>query len=178
MPVAEIAVGAAVDARWYVLWTRSHCEPLVHQQLVARGFRLFNPQLSRWSRRGEQRHLIQEPMFPGYIFLHHALDKESDVEVRKARGLVTILGDSWERRAVVPDAEINAIRRLVQSGETAVPHAYLKEGQRVRITRGPMTDVEGILVRHHPRKGLLVLSVDMLRKSVAVEIDCTWVTAA
>ena len=179
MPVGEIEVGSvAVGARWYVLWTRSHCESLVQQQLVARGFRPFNPRLSRWSRRGEQRHLVQAPMFPGYLFLHHALDKESDVEVRKTRGLVTILGDSWEQRAVVPDAEIDAIRRLVQSGETAVPYPYLKEGQRVRITRGPMSDVEGILVRHNFRKGLLVLSVDLLHKSVAVEIDCTWVTAA
>jgi transcription antitermination factor NusG len=78
----------------------------------------------------------------------------------------------------VPDAEIDAIQRLGQSGRVAVPHPYLKEGQRVRITRGPMTDVEGFLVRHDARKGLLVLSVNLVRASVAVEVDVTMVTAA
>jgi transcription antitermination factor NusG len=112
-------------------------------------------------------------MFPGYVFLHHALDKWSDVKVRKARGLVAILGDSWERRAVVSDAEIEALQRLVAAHLPAVPHAFLREGQRVRFTQGPLADVEDILLRTKPGKGLLVLSVDLLRGSVAVEVDCT-----
>jgi transcription antitermination factor NusG len=53
------------------------------------------------------------------------------------------------------------------------PHPYLKEGQRVRIVRGPMADVEGVLQRVKDSKGFLVLSVDMLQRSVAVEVDCT-----
>ena len=187
MPIAELAQQSEMSAtrlapptggeRWYVLWTRSHCEQLVHDQLTARGFRLFLPRLEVWSRRGGERRLIQVPMFAGYLFLHHALDKESDVEVRTARGLVTILGDSWEQRAVVPDAEIMALQRLTGSGLPAFVHPYLKTGQRVRITRGPMTDVEGILVRTDSRKGLLVLSVELLNRSVAVAVDCTMVTA-
>ena len=164
--------------RWYVLWTRSHCEQLVYDQLAAHGFRLFLPRLETWSRRGGERRLIQVPMFTGYLFLHHALDKYSDVEVRKARGLVNILGESWEQRAVVPDAEIEALQRLTGSGLPAFTHPYLKTGQRVRITRGPMTGVEGILVRSNPRKGLLVLSIELLARSVAVAVDCTMVTAA
>lgn len=165
-------------AEWYALWTQSHCEQLVHDQLAARGFRVFLPRLEAWSRRAGQQHRIQTPMFPGYLFLHHALDKASDVEVRKARGLVTILGESWERRAVIPAAEVEAIQRLVGSGLPASSHPYLREGQKVRITRGPMADVEGILVRGNSRKGLVVLSITMLRGSVAVEVDCTLVTAA
>src|SRR2546428_7976190 len=93
---------------WHVLWTRSNCETLVSDQLAAKGFRVFLPTLEVWSRRGGVRQRHRVAMFPGYVFLHHALDKWSDVEVRKARGLVMILGDSWERRAVVPAAEIEA----------------------------------------------------------------------
>jgi len=112
-------------------------------------------------------------MFPGYLFLHDALDKHSDVEVRKARGLVSILGEPWDQRAVVPKEEIEAIRRVVSARLPVLLHPYLKEGQRVRILRGPMADVEGILVRTKPNKGLLVLSVELLQRSVAVEVDCT-----
>jgi transcription antitermination factor NusG len=117
-------------------------------------------------------------MFPGYLFLRHALNKESDVEVRKARGLVAILGDRWDRRAVVPDGEVDAVRTLARTALPTVAYPYLREGQRVRVTRGPLTDVEGILVRTKPQRGLLVLSVHLVHSSVAVEIDCTSVTPA
>jgi transcription antitermination factor NusG len=58
------------------------------------------------------------------------------------------------------------------------PHPYLKEGRRVRITHGPLTGVEGILVQSKPGKGLLVLSVELLQRSVAVEVACSAVVAA
>ena len=138
-------------------------------------YSIFLPTLDVWTRRGGERGMTRVPMFPGYVFLHHALDKWSDVEVRKARGLVAILGESWERRAEVPPAEVDAIRRVTAARLPAMAHPYLREGQRVRIVEGPMTDVEGILVRTKPGKGLLVVSVELLRRSVAVVIDCTLV---
>ena len=79
---------------------------------------------------------------------------------------------------MVPDPEIDALCALTRSGLAATHHPYLREGQRVRIVRGPMTDVEGILVRNDHNKGLLVLSVELVRRSVAVEIDCTMVRPA
>jgi len=59
-----------------------------------------------------------------------------------------------------------------------MPHPYLRDGERVRILRGPLADVEGILVRTKPNKGLIVLRVALLQRSVAVEVDCTLVTPA
>ncbi|HEV8614522.1 MAG TPA: transcription termination/antitermination NusG family protein [Methylomirabilota bacterium] len=164
---------AVMDARWFVLWTKSHCEQLVHDQLVTKGFRTFLPTIEVWSRRADLRRRIRVPMFPGYLFLHDALDKYRDVEVRKARGLVTILGEGWDRRAVLPARDVEAIRRVVDARAPARPHPYLKVGHRVRIVRGPMTDVEGILLRVNDNKGLLVISVELLNRSVAVEVDCT-----
>ena len=165
-------------ARWHVLWTRSHCEQQVHDQLAERGFHLFLPKIEVWSRRGGLRHLIRIPMFPGYLFLRDALERQAYIEVRKARGLVGVMGERWDRLAAIPEREIEAIRALCGSGLAALPHPYLKEGQRVRIAHGPLAGVEGILVRSRPDRGLLVLSVDLLRRSVAVEIDCTSVAAA
>jgi len=171
----DAPAGVAAAPAWHVLWTRSHCESLVAEQLTAKGFRTFLPTLEVWARRAGERRRRRVPMFPGYVFLRHALDKWSDVEVRKARGLVTILGDTWDRRAVLPEREVAAIERLVDSRLPAMAHVHLREGQRVRIARGPMEDVEGILVRTKPGKGLLVLSIELLHRSVAVEIDCTLV---
>lgn len=131
-----------------------------------------------WSQRAGKRHLIAVPMFPGYLFLRHVMDKTSYIDVRKARGLVRILGERWDRLSIVPDAEIEAIHTVVAASLPVMPHPYLREGQRVRITEGPLRGVEGILVQSKPSKGLLILSVDLLHRSVAVEIDGSGVTAA
>jgi transcription termination/antitermination protein NusG len=186
-PEFDRAVGdgepAAISSRqalpqWYALYTRSHCEQLVYEQLVARGFSAFLPKIAVWSRRGGIRHRIAIPMFSSYLFLHHGMDKYSLIEVYKARGLVRILGERWDRLSIVPEAEIDAIQRVLCTNLPVVPHPYLHEGMRVRITQGPLNGVEGILVQSKPNKGLLVLSIDLLRRSIAVEVDETVVGVA
>jgi transcription antitermination factor NusG len=150
---------------------------MVHDQLADRGFALFLPTLDVWVRRNGMRRRATVPMFPGYLFLNHAIDQASYVEVAKARGLVRILGDSWDSLAVVPDVEIDAIRRIHSSGVPVASHPYLRVGERVRIARGLLEGVEGILVRTNPEKGLVVVSVHLLQRSVAVQIDCALVAS-
>jgi transcription termination/antitermination protein NusG len=91
---------------------------------------------------------------------------------------VRLLGERWDHLEAIPDSEIAAIQKLVGSELPTFPYPYLREGQRVRITDGPLADVEGILVRGNPKKGLLVVSVELLRRSVAVHLDCTMLEAA
>ena len=164
--------------QWYALYTRSHCEQLVYEQLAARGFSVFLPKLDVWSRRGGVRHRISMPMFPSYLFMHHIMDKIGFIDVSKARGLVRVLGERWDRLSPVPESEINAIQRVLQAELPVAPHPYLREGQRVRIRHGPLSGVEGILVQSKLSKGLLVLSIDLLRRSIAVEVDATAVVIA
>ena len=71
-----------------------------------------------------------------------------------------------------------AAKQALRADLPVLPHPFLAAGQRVRIARGPLTDVEGFFVRAKPAKGLLVISIDMLHRSVAVEVDCTFVEAA
>jgi transcription antitermination factor NusG len=160
---------------WYVLWTKSHCEPQVCDQLAPQGFELFLPMMDVWSRRNGMRYHSAVPMFPGYVFLHHAMDEVSYIAVRKARGLVSVLGRSWDRPAVVPDREIEAIRKVHDARVPVLPHPYLREGQRVRLTAGLLAGAEGVLLRTKPNKGLLVVSIGLLQRSVAVEVDTTLV---
>jgi len=150
----------------------------VYDQLTVKGFSLFLPKMEVWSRRGGLRHRILVPMFPSYLFLHHAMDKVSFIEVNKARGLVRILGERWDRLSVVPDTEIEAMQKVLTAHLPVLPHPYLREGQRVRVMHGPLAGVEGILMRIKPAKGLLVLSIELLQRSIAVEVDATLVGAA
>ena len=80
---------AAMPPQWFAAWTRSHCEQLVHDQLIGKRFHAFLPTIKTWSRRAGVRHLIPVPMFPGYVFIRHSMDKTSHVEVLKTRGIGT-----------------------------------------------------------------------------------------
>jgi len=167
----------ADSAQWFVAWTHSNSERLVHDQLAGRGFDTFLPMLKTWSRRRGTRSMIDVPMFPGYVFVRHAIDRRSHAEILKARGIVRLLGARWDQLASVSDREVDAIRRMAGAPMPVMPHTFLREGQRVRIASGPLDGVEGILVSTRPQKGLLVVSIELLQRSVAVEVDCTQVAA-
>jgi transcriptional antiterminator NusG len=166
---------AQIGAQWFVLWTHSNNERLVDEQLAAKGFETFLPMITAWSRRGGVQSSITVPMFPGYVFVHHPIDKRSHVEMLKARGVVRILGERWDRPASVDDAEIAAIRRVAAAKVPVFPHPYLTHGQQVRIHDGALAGLEGILISTKPQKGLLVVSVELLQRSVAVEVEWTQV---
>jgi transcription antitermination factor NusG len=163
--------------RWFALWTNSHCEQLVYESLTARGFRAFLPWMRDWSRRAGVRRLIQRPMFPGYLFVHEEMDKRNYIDIARTRGLVRILGERWDSLEPIDDGEIDSIRRFASADVPVMPHAYLREGQRVRITEGPLCGTEGFFRRRKPNRGLLVISIDLLQRSVSVEIDCDAVEA-
>jgi len=178
LPTACCQLGEVREPKWHVLWTLRDAEKLVHDHLTDRGFHAFLPMIDVWSRRRGLRQRVRVPMFPTYLFLQHTMDKASYHEVAKTRRLVKVLGDGWDRLAVVPDSEIEAIQKIHSSNLPARPHVYLPEGDRVRITQGLLAGVEGILVRSKPQKGLLVVSIELLRRAIAVEIDGTAIVPA
>lgn len=176
---AHLFDAAVVRVGWHVLWTRSNFERIVAGELEAKGYEVFLPMVTQWTNDGRGgRRRVQVPMFRGYLFLRHAVDKDAYIDISKSRGLVSILGARWDRLAYVPDREVESIRLAVQSRLPALPYPYLTEGDRVRLTRGSLAGAEGILVKNEAENGLLVISVNLLRRSVAVEVDCTQVVPA
>ena len=160
---------------WHVLWTRSNSERLVKEQLVAKDYEVFLPMNDQWSMRSaraRKQPVRRVPMFKGYLFLRHRIDRRAFLDISNTKGLVHILGTRWDRLAQVPDEELESIKRAAESHEPLLPYPYLKAGSRVRIIRGTLTNTQGILVRTELAKGLLVISVDLLQRSVAVRVSC------
>lgn len=164
--------------RWHVLWTRSNCERSVYEQLLAKGYDVLLPATHKWSRNKRVQCLYCAPLFPGYLFVRHAIDKFSYLEISGVRGVVKILGERWDRLATIPEPQMEAIRKIQESELPRMPHTYLREGQTVRVTTGPLANVRGILVESEPRCGLLVLSVELLAQSVAVKVNYSQVVPA
>jgi transcription antitermination factor NusG len=161
---------------WYAVWTRSHCERLVQDQLAARGFAAFLPEIGVWSKRQGRLHVVPAPMFPGYLFVRDRMDKHAYIEMLKVRGLVRILEDGWSRLTPVPTHEVEAVERVLQAKMPVFRHGNLNQGDRVRVTDGPLTGVEGAYVEDKPGTGRLVVSIGLLGRGIAVEIDGTSVT--
>jgi transcription antitermination factor NusG len=152
-----------------VLYTRHQHEKTVADMLSAKGFNVFLPVYESLRRWNDRKKLITLPLFPCYVFVEGGLDRR--LQVVTTPGIHTILFYG-ERVAIVPEAEIEAIRRAVEGDFRVEPHPFLKCGERVRVTRGSLEGIEGILLR---KKNVyrLVLSVAMMAQSVAVEIDAT-----
>lgn len=152
---------------WYAVRTRSRQEGVVSRHLRALGLEEFLPLYQvrrRWSDRVK---LVDVPLLSGYVFCR--FDVQHPVPVLAAPGVVHVVGFDG-KLAVVPEPEVEAVRKLVANRLVASPCPYLKEGMAVRIRSGPMKGVEGILERIKNRY-CLVLSVHMLQRSVLVEID-------
>jgi transcriptional antiterminator NusG len=156
---------------WYAVWLRSHYEQLVTQQLSAKGFQTFLPEVRSWSRRSGSARAIRMPLFPGYLFVRETLHKARYLDLLKVSGVVRVLEDGWSRLTPVPDDEIEAIQQIVSADVMVFPHAHLRRGQHVRVLDGPLAGLEGMFVHDKPSKGRLVVSVNMLGRSIAVEMD-------
>jgi transcription antitermination factor NusG len=170
MPTSQnIDVGTHEASPWWVLYTRHQHEKTVAEILSAKDFEVFLPLYESVRRWKDRKKLLTLPLFPCYVFVRGGLDRR--LQVVTTPGIHTILFHG-EKVAIVPEAEIEAIRRAVEGSFRVEPHPFLKCGERVRVTRGSLEGVEGILIR---KKNLyrLVLSVDMMAQSVAVEIDAT-----
>ena len=165
------------EGSWYAVWTHSHCENLVRQQLAAKGFHPFLPEMQTWSKRLGSMRLIRTPMFPGYLFVQEALNRKRYVELLQVRGIVRILEHGWDKLTPIPDDEIDAIQRIVRADVPVLPCVHLRQGDRVRVREGALMGLEGIFLQDKPTKGRLVVSVTMLGRSVAVEVECTAIEA-
>lgn len=164
---------AYVQPRWYAAYTRANHERRVADQLAERGVENFLPQYESVRKWKDRRVRLQMPLFPGYVFVHLAL--QSRLRVLQVPGVACLVGFGGKPVAV-PKEEFARIRGFLTQGLRAEPHPYLNVGRKVRLTNGPLAGTQGILLR---RKGnfRLVISIELIQRAVAVDVDAADVEA-
>jgi transcription antitermination factor NusG len=167
---------AVEEACWFVVHVRSRHEFSVKERLVKSAVETFLPVVDRLSRWKDRKKLISFPLFPGYLFVKLRRNNNEKLAVLKTPGVVRFIGQTPGEPEPVPEDQILSLRRLVDSKENLDPYPFMKEGNRVKIKSGPLAGVEGILVQ---RKGMhyLVLSVDILRQGVSIQVEAASVEA-
>lgn len=168
------ATHAAAADLWYGIRTKSKCEKVAATSLTHKGYVSFLPCYRRRHRWTDRVTEIESPLFPGYVFCRFNVLKR--LPILTTPGVVSVVGIGKQPLAI-PDHEITAIETILRSELFAEPWPYLREGERVRIDRGPLNGLEGIVVKKTRDEWRIVVSVTLLQRSVAAEIDRDWIRA-
>jgi transcription antitermination factor NusG len=153
-------------AAWYAVYTYPRHEKTVTEQLEWKSVEVFLPTFGAERAWKDRKARLQLPLFPGYVFTRIPLSER--VKVLATPGVVRILSFNG-MPAAIADSEIEAVRICLERGGTLEKHPFLKVGERVRVLKGAFEGLEGIVTRH--KNGCkLVVSIDLIRQSVALEI--------
>ena len=170
MPATErTATGLTGDSAWWAVYTRHQHEKALADMLCLKGFEVFLPLYESARRWKDRVKLLSLPLFPCYLFVRASPVASCTFVTTPGVHMILHRG---QQIAIIPESEIEAIQRAVSGPCLVEPHPYLKCGMQVRVKWGPLEGVQGILIR---KKNMfrLILSVDMLAQSVAVEVNAS-----
>jgi transcription antitermination factor NusG len=155
------------ESPWYAIYTRHQHEKMVAQILTSKGFNTFLPLYATTHKWKDRTKALSLPLFPCYVFLKG--DIERRLQIVTTPGIFGLVS-SGGQPAAIPNVEIEAIQRVIESGTRVEAHPFLKCGNRVRVKCGPLAGIEGILVR---KKSVsrLVLTVEILGTAAAIEVS-------
>ena len=174
MPILEEVQVQDSTLTWHVLHTQYQHEKNVARALVGKGFEVLLPLYTTVRRWKDRKKLLSLPLFPCYVFVQSPPDRW--LPILSTPGVHTVVSFGGTP-SIVPYSEIEAVRRISEGPLKAEPHPFLQCGDRVRLIEGPLQGLEGLLVRKKSLWKFLV-SVEMLQRSVAVEVDSSMVERA
>ncbi|MGI8960322.1 MAG: UpxY family transcription antiterminator [Bryobacteraceae bacterium] len=155
---------------WYGLRTKSKHEHVTARALAGQGYESYVPMHHRrrqWSDRVVD---SEQPLFSGYVFCR--FDTQQRQPIATTVGVVSVVSFG-NGPVAIADSEIEAVQTLLRSGVAAQTCPFICEGQQVRINRGALEGLQGILVQNKS-EWRVVVSVTMLQRSISVEVDREW----
>jgi len=161
---------------WYALHTRCRHEKLVARRLSERGVESFLPTVTEVHRWSDRKKSVELPLFSSYVFARFVPKRDERLRMLRVEGVLGLVGGGGEG-APIPDEQIDAVRVLVEKELPWSPCPFLKIGQRVRIRGGALDGLEGMLTAKNGNH-TLVISVDVLQRSLAVRVEGYRVEAA
>ena len=156
--------------KWYAVHTRSRFEQKVYDGLAGKSVEAFLPKILVMSRRKDRRKKILIPLLPGYVFVRFEMDPEAYWEIIKTVGVVRMVG-FMGKPVSAREEEIQSLMILNGTDRTVHNRTYMKSGDRVMIMDGPLKGLVGFYLRHKGQSDKVVVSVELLQRSLEVEIE-------
>lgn len=170
MMVTHPSTICSESPRWYALHTRSRFEQKVYEGLCGKSFEAFYPKVQVMSRRKDRRKKILIPMLPGYVFVRSLMVPENYHQIIKTVGVVRMISFRGEP-IPAEDQEIHSLMILDGTDRTVQNRAFMRKGERVMIMEGPLKGLVGFYLRHKGKSDKVVVSVELLQRSLEVEIE-------
>ena len=156
--------------RWYAVHTKSRFEQKVHDGILGKSIEVFLPKVQAMSRRKDRKKKILIPVLPGYVFVCTDLHPEEYLSILQTVGVVRLIG--FQGKPVpARDDEINSLMILNGTDRTVQNREYMSKGDMIKIMDGPLKGLMGYYIYHKGGNGKVVVSVELLQRSVEVEVE-------
>ncbi len=163
--------GEHEELKWYAVYCRSRHERQVHERLKLKGIDSWVADYATRVQWGKRMRKTRKNLLPGYILVHAAMDARNYLTVLQTEGAVMFVGKRWPHLSVVPDVQVHNLQRLLMQGECMIREvSYLTVGEWVRVVAGPLQGLVGKITRLSRNKTSVIVSIDLLQRSVAVEL--------
>ncbi|MEO0226355.1 MAG: UpxY family transcription antiterminator [candidate division WOR-3 bacterium] len=155
--------------QWFAVYTLNRHERRVEQQLRSIGVDTFLPEINVVSGRWDRHKIIQKPLFPGYLFVNIIPEPQAFLKILKRPSVCYILGINGQP-IPIPSEEIESIKILLANNRDLCHYPFLKKGDRVRVVSGALKGAVGFLISNTSKKRRLVVSIELMRRSVVAEL--------
>jgi transcription antitermination factor NusG len=157
------------NSRWFAVWTRSRQERVAAAMLSTLGVEHYLPMTTETRQWSDRLKAIETPLFPGYLFVRMNLNRDSRLQVLKVAGVADFVGNH-SGPLPVPDQQIEGVRAVINHHlEYSLSQQWVP-GDLVRVIRGPLAGIEGVLLRSNTSTQLLI-SIEMIHRCIAVKVS-------
>jgi transcription antitermination factor NusG len=173
--ISNLPLAERFDAAWYSVQTGYRTEARVSRDLTAKGFETYLPLLREVHQWTDRRKAVEVPAFGGYLFVRYEPSLRNRIKVLETGGVVRLLGGN-HTPCPIPDFEIEAVRRALNSGVECSKWEHLTPGSSVRVVRGPLSGVRGTLVRVK-NSFRIVVAISVFSQAISAELGLNDVEA-
>ncbi|MCG3118292.1 MAG: Transcription antitermination protein RfaH [bacterium] len=162
------------DKHWYALYCKSRHEHKVNARLLSKGFVTYLADYQTRAQWGTRLRNTRRNLLPGYVLVQAQIDSSTYLHILQTESVLNFVGQAWPRLSWIPDAQVNNLRCVLESGERFEETTYWQQGETVEIIAGPLQGVSGIVAGMTNRQHRVVISIDLLQRGVAVEMDSSF----
>lgn len=159
------------EPQWYAIYCRSKQERVVHDRLIGQGFHPYLAEYQARVRWGSRWRRVRKNLLPGYLLIRVQITPRCYIAILQTQGVVKFVGNPWPNLSVVSAREVESLQLLLGSKQQFKEIPYWRKGQWVEVVGGPLAGVNGRLMTTPTGKHRVVVSIELLKRSVSLEVD-------
>jgi transcription antitermination factor NusG len=156
---------------WYAVYCKSRHERLVNERLLAKGITTYLADYETRVQWGIRLRKVKKNLLPGYVLVQAQMDSRAYLNILQTQSVVKFVGNPWPKLSWIPDDQVESLQLLLGSHEHFEELPYWRAGDKVEVIAGPLAGLRGLIDGASNRKNRVIVSIDLLRRSVAVEVE-------